>query len=140
MNLSPLLTLCAVQITAAVPSPGATISPLTGLVGLSGMSLMARFAGTGGTSADGWVQQSGDGGSSWCDVANFHFTGTGFAIASLIQAAGAIASLPITDGTLAANTLLNNGSVPLFDQWRIKYQSVGVWVAGLLTITVMPRG
>jgi hypothetical protein len=140
MNLSQRVTLCGVTITSAIASPGLVSAMLTGLIGLTGMSLTARFAGTGGTTVDAWVQQSGDGGASWFDVANFHFTAAGFAAASLVQSAAAIASLPITDGALASNTLLNSGAVPLFDVWQVKYQSTGVWVSGLLSITAMPRG
>ena len=37
--------------------------------------IQANFTyGSGGTSADAWVQTSLDGGTTWTDIANFHFT------------------------------------------------------------------
>lgn len=137
MNVSSLLTLGAQQITTALA--GTALTPLTGLTGLAGLSLFARFAGTGGTSVDGYIQQSPDGGSTWFDIANVHFTAAGTAWLTLIQGAAA-APLAMTDAGLAANTALNSGVVPLFDQFRLKTVSVGTWVSGLLTITAMPRG
>jgi hypothetical protein len=137
MYLKDLLSLADVSITAALANQITT--PLTGLAGLSGLSFWARFSGTGGTSVDAWLQQSPDQGASWMDIANAHFTAAGVAPFALVHGATG-APLTVTDGALAANTALNSGVLPLFDQFRIKWTSVGTWTAGLLTCRLMPRG
>lgn len=134
-DVSPLLTLAAIAVSAAATQ---TTAPLTGLNGLSGLSGSIRFAGTGGTSVDVYVQTSLDGGTTWADRYNAHFTASGVSEFSLSQ--GAAANLAVTDGTLAANTALNSGTVPLFDQYRVKIISVGTWTNGVVSAYVMPRG
>jgi hypothetical protein len=134
-DVSPLLTLGAVTVTTAATQ---TTTPLTGLQGLAGLSGFIRFAGTGGTSVDAYVQTSPDGGTTWADLYEANFTASGVALFSLVN--GASANLALTDGTLASNTALNAGAVPLFDQYRLKIKSVGTWVSGIVSAYVMPRG
>lgn len=134
-DVSPLLTLAAIQVSAAATQ---MTNPLTGLNGLAGLSGSIRFAGTGGTSVDVYVQQSTDGGQTFSDLYNAHFTASGVSEFALVH--GAAANLAVTDGSLAANTALNSGVVPLFDQYRVKVTSVGVWTNGVVSAYVMPRG
>ena len=135
-DMSPLTAVGSAQITAAVA--GQALTAVTLGNGLAGLSGWIRFAGTGGTSVTVWLQQSPDGGNSWHDVYCAHFTAAGVALFSLVQ--GAAANLAVTDSTLANNTALNSGVLPLFDQFRLKYTSVGVWASGTLVAQAMPRG
>lgn len=116
------------------PGPGGRFLPAT-------MALYANFAwGSAGTTADGWVQTSFDGGLTWCDVANFHFT---TAIAKSIlnvtssKALVAIATAPCTDGTLAVNTA-NDGVFGTL--WRVKYTTTGTYAATTLRIDAVTSG
>lgn len=135
MDVSPLFSLGAVQIGAAA---ALITEPITDLNGLAGLSGSIRFAGTGGTSVDVYLQETLDGGASWIDLANAHFTAAGVQAFSLVQ--GAADGLALTDGALAQNSLLNDGVVPLFDQYRLKIVSLGTWVNGLVSAWGMPRG
>jgi len=84
--------------------------------------------GSGGTTADAWVQTSLDGGSTWTDVANFHYTTSSarfqFNLSSLTPVT---TEYTPTDGTLAANTAKDGvfGS-----QWRVKYTTTGAYAGG----------
>jgi hypothetical protein len=135
-DVADLTTIGSTQITTATSATALTSVTLGN--GLAGVSGFIRFAGTGGTSVDAYIQQTPDGGTTWFDVYNAHFTAAGTAIFSLVQGAGA--NLTLTDGALANNTALNSGVVPLFDDFRLKWSSVGTWVAGTLVAYAMPRG
>lgn len=136
MDSGLLTTVGAAQITAAAANQALSSVDLgNGLAGLSGF---IRFAGTGGTSVTAWLQTSPDGGTTWVDLYCAHFTAAGVALFGLTQGAGA--ALAVTDGALANNTALNSGVVPLFDNFRLKYTSVGTWVSGVLSAYAMPRG
>ncbi len=135
-DVAELTSIGSVQITAATALTALTSVTLgNGLAGLSGW---VRFAGTGGTTVDAYIQETPDGGTTWFDIYNAHFTAAGVALFSLVHGAGA--NLAVTDGALANNTALNSGAVPLFDKYRLKYASTGVWVNGLLSAYAMPRG
>jgi hypothetical protein len=134
-DVSSVLSLGDVTVSAAGTQILDWVDGLNGLAGLSGF---IRFAGTGGTSVDVYVQTSPDGGGTIMDLACAHFTAAGLWIFSLAQ--GACSGLVVTDGALAANTALNSGVVPLFDRYRIKVVSVGAWSSGLVTARAMPRG
>lgn len=94
---------------------------------------------SGGTTVDAWVQTSVDQGTTWCDVANFHFT-----TASLRKIYNLSALTPITsiatpvDGSLASNTSVDG---ILGDLWRVKYTSTGTYVGAttLQVVMVTPR-
>jgi hypothetical protein len=135
-DVAELVTIGSAQITAAVT--GTALTAVTLGNGLAGVSGWIRFAGTGGSTVDAYIQQTPDGGTTWVDVYCAHFTAAGVALFSLVQGAGA--NLASTDGSLANNTALNSGAVPLFDQFRLKYTSTGIWVAGTLAAYAMPRG
>jgi hypothetical protein len=98
------------------------------------MVLQGTFTyGSGGTSADAWVQTSLDGGTTWTDVANFHFTtASARFIYNLSSATSFTTEYIPTDGTLTANTAHDGIIGPL---WRVKYTTVGVY-AGSTTLRV----
>ena len=94
------------------------------------MLLQGNFTyGSGGTTADAWVQTSLDGGVTFTDIANFHF--------ALVSARFMynLSSLTLhvtefttpTDGTLAANTSVDGilGSL-----YRVKYTTTGTYAGG----------
>jgi len=134
-DVSPLINLGDVTIAAATTQVLDWVDGLNGLAGLSGF---IRFAGTGGTSADVYVQTSPDGGGTVMDLACAHFTSADVWNFSLVQ--GPAYGLAVADGVLAANIALNSGVVPLFDRYRIKVCSVGLWTNGLVTARAIPRG
>src|SRR5262245_29233906 len=96
--------LSATIITAAA---GVTTTPVQMKDGApQSILLHANFNyGSGGTSADFWVQISVDGGGTWCDVAEFHHL-----LASLRRVYNLSSLTPVTtvytctDGTLANDT------------------------------------
>src|SRR5262245_71153 len=97
--------------------------------------LQANFTyGSGGLTADAWVQTSLDGGNVWCDVANFHFTtASGKALFNLYSGTPITTQFTtFTDGALAANTSKDGFIGPL---WRVKYTTTGTY-AGNTTLRV----
>lgn len=101
--------------------------------------LQATFTyGSGGTSADAWVQTSLDGGGTWTDVANFHFTtSTARAVFNLSSATAVTTAYTPTDGTLSANTA-KDGVVG--NLWRVKYTTVGTYATTTLRIDAIANG
>lgn len=105
---------------------------------LRNLLLEAQFLyGSGGTSVDAWVQSSVDGGASWYDIANFHFT-----TAAAKKMANISMATPVTtfdtpgDGTLAANTV-QDGTIG--DKLRLKYTIVGTY-AGASSLAIYGSG
>ena len=100
------------------PSPGSII-------------LQGTFTyGSGGTTADVWVQTSIDDGATWTDVANFHFTTASARFLYNLSAYTSItAEYTPTDGTLAANTS-KDGLVGAL--WRAKVTTTGVYAGGTI--------
>ena len=88
---------------------------------------------TGGTSIDGYVQSSLDGGATWYDIANFHFTTTAAQALFNLSALTAVATQKtgLTDGALTANTAVDG---VIGDRLRVKWTSVGTYSAGTFTI------
>lgn len=81
--------------------------------------------GSGGTSIDAYVQTSLDGGSSWCDVANFHFT---------TQNANKLVNLsaltPVTSQYAPGDMTMTNDTVKdglIGHHWRAKVKSSGTY-------------
>lgn len=95
--------------------------------------------GSGGTSADAWLQTTVDGGVTWIDVANFHFTtSTARFVYNLSSATALTTEYTPTDGTLAANTS-KDGIVG--SMWRVKYTTVGTYAASTtLRLDVFTNG
>ncbi len=135
-DAGPLTTIGSASVTAAGTQ---ALDPVTLRDGLAGLSGWMRLAGAGGISVDAYLQETPDGGTTWFDLVNAHFTAAGVSLFSLVH--GAAANLAVTDASLASNTVLNSGVVPLFDKYRLKIVSVGTWNAGTsLVCQAMPRG
>jgi hypothetical protein len=98
------------------------------------LAVQAKFGyGSGGASVDVYLQTSLDGGLTWIDIANFHFTTSpATAIYNLSAATPKTTAVTPTDGSLAANTSVDG---ILGAQFRAKLVSVGTY-AGATTIAV----
>jgi hypothetical protein len=98
------------------------------------LSLQANLVYSGGgTSVDAYVQSTLDGGVTWFDIANFHFT-----TSSAIKQYNLSGQTPVTtartpsDGSLASNTSLDG----IWGNWfRAKYVIVGTYT-GINTLSV----
>jgi len=138
---SPLAatTLIKATITAAVTA--AVSSPLQANPSSDGpasATIQGTFTyGSGGTTADAWVQTSLDGGATWTDVANFHYTTASarflFNVSSLTPVT---TEYTPTDGSLAANTAKDGifGS-----QWRVKYTTTGTYAGTTLQVDIITK-
>lgn len=81
--------------------------------------------GSGGTTIDAWVQTSIDGGTTWTDIANFHFTTAGARFQYNLNSQTPVTTeYTPTDGSLAANTSKDGILGP---QYRVKYTTVGTY-------------
>lgn len=92
------------------------------------LTVQANFTyGSGGTSADAWLQTSLDAGATWIDIANFHFT---TASARFVYNLSSLTPVTIeytpTDGALAANTAKDGLLGAMF---RVKSTIVGTYAA-----------
>jgi hypothetical protein len=103
-------------------------------------TLLAQCAftyGSGGVSADAYLQTSIDGGASWIDIANWHWTTTsGKSVCNLSSNTVITTFYTPTDGSLASNTCKDG---VLGSQFRVKYQSSGTYAGGT-TLTVDVAG
>lgn len=93
------------------------------------LTLQATFTyGSGGTTTDAWVQTSIDGGNTWTDICNFHFTTASarfiFNLSSLTPVS---TEYTPTDGTLTANTSKDG---VLGSRIRVKYTVTGTYAGG----------
>jgi hypothetical protein len=115
-------------ITTAI-SPAVTTTPLP----LNGQprnaTLQGNFTyGSGGTSVDCYVQTTLDGGTTWADVAQFHFTtASARKVFNLSSATAQTTQVTPTDGSLSSNSAQDGVLGP---QWRVKYQSSGTYAGG----------
>ena len=81
--------------------------------------------GSGGTSADAYIQTSLDGGTTWIDVAQCHALTTTFnALFNLSNEAAITSPATPTDGTLTDNTAVSG---IIGNLWRVKYKSSGTY-------------
>lgn len=127
VRATELLQIAVTTAQTAQVSPSYQLRSSPGQAGLpTNMALQGAFTyGSGGTSADAWVQTSLDGGASWIDVADFHFTtANGRFVFNLSSATPVTTEYTPTDGTLAANTAKDGLIGPL---WRVKYTTVGTY-------------
>lgn len=119
--------------TITTAGAGTTTNAINFNTDVISLDMMAVFDyGSGGTSAQFWVQTSIDG-TNWHDIANF-----AFATADLVKEAACTSTLAhthrtATDGTLADNTVINGF---IGNQLRVKYTTVGIY-AGSTTIKIM---
>jgi hypothetical protein len=93
--------------------------------------------GSGGTTVKAWVQTSLDGGTTWCDIANFALTtASARRVYHLTPVAVTSIATP-TDGTLADNTAVNGILGPLY---RVKLTTTGTYAGGTtLVITAIAK-
>jgi hypothetical protein len=122
------MKLLGLTITTALSATGGTAVQFTH-GSPRNVTLEAIFTyGSGGTSADAYVQTSLDGGATWIDIANFHFT-----TSSLSKVVNLSSLTPVTtlttpsDGSLSANTVVDG---IIGTQIRVKYVSVGTYAGG----------
>jgi triacylglycerol esterase/lipase EstA (alpha/beta hydrolase family) len=99
------------------------------------LTVQATFAaGTGGTSADVYLQTSLDGGANWIDIANFHFlTTSALVLINLSAATPKTTAVTPTDGALAANTAVDG---ILGSMFRCKGVSVGTYAGAQFSIDI----
>lgn len=124
-------TLLAITITGAVTAqtgPVYQVRPQSGAWEPGNVLVQCNFTyGSGGTTADAWVQTSADGGSTWVDAANCHFTTSSLRELYNLSALTAVTTAyTATDGTLAANTAKDGMIGP---RWRVKYTTTGTYAA-----------
>jgi hypothetical protein len=132
--LAPAHAVFLLDVRVAAPVT-AQVSPTFHLRAPSGQALAANLLlqgtftyGSGGTSADAWVQTSIDGGTTWIDVANFHFAKSSARFLYNLSSATPVSTeYTPTDGTLAANTSKDGLIGPI---WRVKYTIVGNYADG----------
>lgn len=124
------VALTAVAQAAAIIGPAKFIELFANFVYVSG-----------GTSADVYIQTSIDGGTTWFDIANFHFLTTTAKKMSAIVIDPATAFTAGTvpgSGALAANTVLNG---IIGDRIRALVTTVGTYGGGTtLAIDVVTKG
>ncbi len=122
-----MATLASQGFTTALTGTASTALP--GLGGFRAMTFVAAFTyvASSATSADAYVQTSLDGGVTWLDVVNFHFTTASLTKSANVDGGAQIAPVTTTTGTLASNTA-NQGL--LGDQWRVLFVTVGTYGSG----------
>jgi hypothetical protein len=123
-----MATLLNTGVTTAVTASLSPVLQVSTSARPKSLALQGTFTyGSGGTSADAYVQTSFDAGSTWSDVANFHFTTSSqrflFNLSSLTPVT---TEATPTDGSLTANSC-NDGM--LGPVWRVKYTTVGTYAA-----------
>ena len=136
--------LCNTGITTALTSAIQSVNGLPYLAGFGkpqAVTFQAAFTyvASAATSVDAYVQTSVDGGNTFFDVAEFHFTTA--SLTTYLNANGdtaVAASVTLTNGTLAANTAINGF---LGDRFRVVITSVGTYGASTnLRIDAFSRG
>ena len=137
--ISPLV------ITTALTA--ATTTPVTRLSGMNSLTVEFIFTyGSGGTTADVYIQTTLNNGLTWFDVMNFHATTASskvlMAVTSYLQTATVATSVVTTavqvtptDGSLTANTSVQG---ILGSQVRAKYTTTGTYATST-TLSVYGR-
>ena len=125
----------ALTITANIATTTSTAVQLKDYGSPENATVLCNFVyGSGGGTADAWVQTSFDGGATWIDVAQCHF-----AVASLKQIYNLSSLTAVTtvytptDGTLS-NSTAKDGI--LGSKWRVKYSSTGTAYSGGTTLQI----
>jgi hypothetical protein len=90
--------------------------------------------GSGGTTVDAYLQSSVDGGATWFDIAEFHFTTASALVAfNLSSLTPQTTQVTLKNGTLAANTAQDGLLGP---QFQVLVASTGTYVGSTLRIDV----
>lgn len=125
--------LAPLTISTAIGATGTT--PVTNLTGMKYVTVEAKFLyGSGGTTANAYVQTSLDLGLTWVDIMNFSFTTSAASKVSAVTTmiAPAAQAFAPSDGSLSANTIIQG---VLGDRLRLKYVTTGTY-AGLTSLAV----
>jgi hypothetical protein len=105
-----------------------------------GLAVQANFTyvASSATTVDAYVQTSLDGGATWIDIIEFHFTTASARKVANVNAGTSVTSEATpTDGSLGAGDVVDG---ILGDQLRVKWVSVGTYGAGTsLVITAVPN-
>lgn len=97
-----------------------------------GFGAQLRFAyGSGGASVKAYLQGSLDGGNTYFDLACVLFA-TASEVANLGFRFGAVSAFAPTNGTMADDSILNSGTIPVVDRLRLKVISAGTYAASTL--------
>jgi hypothetical protein len=119
-------------ITAAQSIAAVSTSQLLLVDAPSSICVQANFTyGSSGTTVDAYFQTSVDGGATWIDIAQFHFTtASARFVYNLNSQTPVTTEYTATDGSLAANTSKDGIVGPLY---QVKLASTGTY-AGNTTL------
>lgn len=122
MQLLPATTIAA----AVSATAGKVLQMAAAKGGPRNLTIQTKFLyGAGGTTVDAYVQTSFDGGTTWVDIANFHFTtAAATKIANLSSMTPVTTLATPTDGSLTSNTVVDG---LIGDKLRVKYATVGTY-------------
>lgn len=123
-----MTTLATVQVTTAQSAVAQT--PVTGLGRPQAISLHALFTyvASAATSCDAYVQTSLDGGTTWYDIANFHFTTASATKYQNCTGMTAVnASVALVQAAITNDTSING---LIGDRLRVVVTSVGTYGSG----------
>nr|WP_294549961.1 hypothetical protein [uncultured Rhodopila sp.] len=128
------MNLLTLPLTAAI-SPAAATTPAKLNGTPRNLTVQANFTwGSGGTTADAYLQTSLDGGLTWTDIANFHFTTSSARFVFNLNAQTPVTTeYTPTNGAIAANTCKDGVLGP---QFRVLYQSSGTYAGTTLAVDV----
>ena len=121
------------QLLSTLPIAAAVgpLSSATVALGFAPRNLTAQanfVYGSGGTTVDAYLQTSLDGGVTWTDIANFHFTTASARKAVNLSAATPVTTpVALTDGSMSSNSCQDGLLGFIF---RLKYVTVGTYAAG----------
>jgi hypothetical protein len=121
--------LLSVTITTAVGTTTTTPLQIRRMSLPTTLLLNCKFTyGSGGTTADAYVQTSLDGGVTWLDIAQFHLTTSSQNfVYNLSSATPVTTEYTGTDGSLGANTSKDGVLGPLV---RVKWSTTGTYAGG----------
>ena len=123
----------ALAITAAIPltKTGGTLK-----LNDAARSILAQanfVYGSGGATVDVYLQTSIDGGLTWIDIQEFHFTtASGRVVQNTSSLTPIVTPYTVTDGALANNTVKDG---ILGDQFQVKVVTTGTY-GGVTTLSI----
>lgn len=123
-----MTTLATVQVTTAQSAVAQTA--VTGLGKPQALSLQAIFTyvASAATSCDAYIQTSLDGGTTWYDIANFHFTTASAVKYQNVSGMTAVnASVAMLQASITNDTSING---VIGDRLRVVITSVGTYGSG----------